>query len=117
VVEVAETVRLDLLDELVVDVGDRAIVCDVIDAYLGELDRRLASIFDAAHDRDIVELELAVSRLAASSRVIGADAVRAAIGAFAAGTCPFGDVVDTANRTRAALRGWVAMGPGQAVMP
>lgn len=115
--EVAETVRLDLLDELVVDVGDRAIVCDVIDAYLGELDRRLASIFDAAHDRDIVELELAVSRLAASSRVIGADAVRAAIGAFAAGTCPFGDVVDTANRTRAALRGWVAMGPGQAVMP
>lgn len=114
----ADVVRIDLLDELVIDVGDRAIVCDVIDAYLDELDRRLASIFDAAHDRDVVELELAVSRLAASSRVIGADAMRTVCAAFAAGTQPFGDVVDAANRTRAALRGWVdADEAGQAVMP
>jgi PAS domain S-box-containing protein len=107
-VAAAHVVRFDLLDELVIDVGDRAIVCDVIDAYLGELDVRLGSIFDAAHDRDIVELELAVSRLAASSRVIGADAMRVACGAFAAGTTPFGDVVVAANRTRAALHSWVA---------
>ena len=117
-VAAAHVVRLDLLDELVTDVGDRVIVCDVIDAYLGELDPRLGSIFDAAHDRDIVELELAVSRLAASSRVIGADAMRVACGAFAAGASPFGDVVVTANRTRAALRSWVADEErGQAVMP
>jgi len=62
----------------------------------------------AAHDRDIVELELVVSRLAASSRVIGADAMRVACRAFAAGTTPFGDVVVAANRTRAALHSWVA---------
>lgn len=96
----------DVLDEMAVDVGDRQLVCDVVAAFLAELDDRLAAIFDAAHDADLIALEDLVDMLSSSSQVVGAHALSDASADYAAGTCTIGELADVARSTAAALRRW-----------
>ncbi len=100
-------VHVDVLDEMVGDVGDRQLVCDEVDAFLGELADRLTAIFDAAHDADLIVLEDLVEMLGSSSQVVGAHALARASAGSAAGSCTIGNLADVARATTAALKAWM----------
>lgn len=99
------------LDRLVDELGDRSVVIDVIDAYLGELDRRVDSIIDAVRSGDVKKVRQLIHTLAPGSEWLGVTAVTTACRAFALGECDARELRTTAAEAAENLRKWAIEGP------
>lgn len=109
--EVPDLIDIDVLDGLVSDIGDRAVVVEVVAAFLGELDRRMAAVTDALDAGDIPADDV-VGSLVASSRLLGLRRLAAETSVRAAAGSGSGSLCAVAEATRDALAAWIDAGDG-----
>ncbi len=71
--ELPDTVDASVLDSLAADLGDPAVVVDLVRTFLGELHGRRTALAEAAADGDVASAKRAAHTLKSSALLLGAD--------------------------------------------
>jgi len=96
-----------VLDDLVRELGDRAIVVDLVDTFLGELTARIDGIATAGACGDRDGLHRLVHTLTSSARLLGAGRLATCCREFEAGRLPEPSLRELADCVRAEHGRWI----------
>jgi PAS domain S-box-containing protein len=106
-----------VLERMADELGDRAVVVEVIKAYLNELDQRVAGIIEAVRTDDRNTAQRLVHTLASGSELLGVGRVGSACVSFVDGTCDENSLRSSASAADDALRAWIADGSSAGETP
>jgi hypothetical protein len=101
-----------VLDRLADELGDRSVVVEVVEVYLGELDRRVDGIVGAVRIGDGEAVRRLVHTLTAGSELLGVGALPTSCSAFARGELDEAGLRATAAAARDALVRWASSSTG-----
>jgi PAS domain S-box-containing protein len=101
-----------VLDRLADELGDRSVVVEVVEVYLGELDRRVDGIVGAVRIGDGEAVRRLVHTLTAGSELLGVGALPTSCSAFARGELDEAGLRATAAAARDALVRWASSNTG-----